>query len=190
MYDHTVLRLNVFRCSTINCMAMYVQMFGAQVSLPTFPMVWPSVCDGKLFFLWFSVEGSTFHMLWLSAERSFRPLDPCCLFPDIRAEGKHNTIQHTMLTKHNTTQCTQQNIRAEGTHNLSFNVNISFHHQSQCFHNTSRLPSIPLKTRKIYFLSFGGVVNSFKRSHWKCSFKRGTEREANGVVSVNRCIVT
>ena len=110
----------------------------------------------KTFFLWFSVEGSTFHMLWLSAERSFRPLDPCCLFPDIRAEGKHNTIQHTMLTKHNTIHCTQQNIRAEGTHNISFNVNISFHHQSQCFHHTSRLPSIPLKTRRIYFSKFWG----------------------------------
>ena len=149
-------------CSNVWCWA--------QVSLPTFPRVWLSVCDGKLFF-WFSVEGFTFHMLWLSAERSFRPLDPCCLFPDIRAEGKHNTIQHTMLTKYNTTQCTQQNIRAEGTHNLSFNVNISFHPQSQCFHNTSRLHYILLKTRKIYFSKFlGGVVNSFKRSHWKCPF--------------------
>ena len=136
---------------------MYVRMFGAGLKshFPPFPGS-DSVFVMESFFLWFSVEGSTIHMLWLSAERSFRPLDPCCLFPDIRAEGKRNTIQHTKLTKHNTTQCTQQNIRAEGTHNISFNVNISFHHQSQCFHNTSRLPSIPLKTRRIYFSKFWG----------------------------------
>ena len=178
MYDHTVLRLNVFRCSTINCMANVCSNVWcwAQVSLPTFPRVWLSVCDGKLFF-WFSVEGFTFHMLWLSAERSFRPLDPCCLFPDIRAEGKHNTIQHTVLTKHNTTHCTQQNIRAQGTHNLSFNVNISFHHQSQCFHNTIGLHYILLKTRKTYFSKFWGVSLILSKDHIENVLSKEAQKE-------------
>ena len=56
MYDHTVLRLVVFRCSTINCTANVCSNVccWAQVSLPTFPRVWLSVCDGKLFSLVFS----------------------------------------------------------------------------------------------------------------------------------------
>ena len=143
-------------------------MFGAGLKshFPLFPWSDSLFAMENFFSLVFSWRIHIPHVVqWLSAERSFRPLDPCCLFPDIRAEGKHNAIQHTMLTKHNTTHCTQQNIRAEGTHNLSFNVNISFHHQSQCFHNTSRLPSIPLKTRKIYFSKFLGVSLILSKDH-------------------------
>ena len=148
-----LLRLNVFTFCTVGSKCMITQSLGLMYSDAQLSIVWRCMFQclvlgssltshlsqgltqclrWKTPFLWFSVEGTKFHMFWLSAERSFRPLDPCCLFPDIRAQGKHNTIQHTVLTKHNTTHCTQQNIRVEGTHNLSFNVNISPQHQSQC----------------------------------------------------------